>query len=429
MNSTTTPTRSSRKRFAKRAVAGAVFALVAIAPLGLVAANASAATTAGTNIGNAAHLTGSTTGSLPSSLADDWYVVYPATLGGTVTVSVVNTTTTTACTVVYVMVRNTNAGSIGTASLAPNKTYSTPFQATGSDRYFVELTDGGCNPPAGQPVKYSLKLVSGGGGSILPVKAANAKAGTTIGSPSPALRGGKSYTGTIASGVTDAWYVLYKHAGTTAATIRLENTTVKGSASCTVLAGVLRNTDGGAVGSVSLSANTATTFSVAAASRYYLELTDGHCTAGGVTYRIEPQPKNQWDKAAKLSSAKLPAGSTLAAAGHLNGGVFYTGTIASATTQAFVEFDTNGKAPVVTASVQNMTVNQATCSVLAVTLLDSHGNTVGAATLSDNTGHEFAVNTTGRFTLKVTDGNCTPTGSYLPTVDVTVTPANGVTTG
>ena len=357
---------------------------------------------AGTNIGNAKELTGSASGSLTSSISDDWYVVYPPSLGGTVQVKVEDTTTDgcQSCQNLDFTFSDTNGTSVGSAGLVPNTSYDTPVSSPDSDRYFVEITTPGCTPPSGHPVTYKLTLESGGVGTAPSPKSGSAAAGTSIGDAWPPLQGDTSYKGTITNGIADDWYVLYKHADAQSASIRVENTTVKASTDCTNLYVALHDTDGTSVGSVGLSDNTAHTFTVANGGRYYLEINDNGCVDGGTTYRIEPEPKGEWDNPAKLPEASLPTGPSLSkAGGPLKGGVMYTDSIPTSGTQLWAKFDPNGKVPHVTASVQNTTNNQSNCQQVYASLDNARGTSVGSVGLSANTGHEFTVDTKGPFYL------------------------------
>jgi hypothetical protein len=385
-----------------------------------------AAGAAGKDIGSSAPLTGSASGALASQLADDWYVVYPATLGGPVTVKVENTTSpTVACNGVNVWFRNTDGLQLAGVGVEPGLPYAAPVSQALSDRYFVELQTTGCDPTS--PVTYTLTLQAGGGGTAPMPASGTTAVGTNIGDPWPPLQGGKSYKGTLASGTSDDWYVLYKQDDGKSATVRVENTTVKDSTPCSSASVYLRDTDGLLLSGLGLSDNTAHTFTVTTAGRYYLELTAAGCAQGGTTYRIEPEAAGQWNKPAPYAKQSLPSGATRDdAGGPLLGGITYAGSISNAQMHLWSEIDVNGKAPVVTISVQNTTVNTRPCSSLAVVLRDSNGYQLSGLGLSDNTGYEFRISVAGRFYLDITDASCDPEGGAPVTVGVTITPAYGV---
>lgn len=413
----------SSKRLIARALLSAVAALTVAA--GTAAQPAGATTTAGTNIGNATHLTSTGSGALATHLSDDWWVVYPATPGGAVQVRVTNTGGgSSGCTAVVAYFRDTNGSQLAGVPLVPNTSYNTPFSAASSDRYFVELRLQSCDPT--KAVHYALKLQSGGGGTAPNPVASSATAKGSISAAWPPLQGAHSYRGSVASDVAEEWYVLYKHASTTPGTIRVENTTVNGSTPCPSVVAYLRDTDGSQLHATPLADNTAVTFTVSNAGRYYLELTDQSCTAGGPTYRIEPEPQAQWDNPAKLPSQALPVGHTLATAGGpLAGGIVYSATLRNANVQDWSFFKPKGTVAV-SVSVQNTTTNTGTCTSIVAYLTDAHGNQVSAAPLADNTGHEFVESTASRFYLHVNDQGCNPTTSVLPKFTVTITPKNGV---
>ncbi len=405
-------------------------AVVLCLGLSLAAATAlpAGAVGAGTNIANAKQLTASASGSLASMVADDWYVVYPATSGGVIQVKATNTTAgSPTCSALEVAVRDSSGTMLAGTGQGPNTSFSSPVSKVGSDRYFIELKTANCNPQAGHAVTYSLQLQAGGGG-VAPAPVAGAvAAGASIGSAWPPLQGASSYTGTLASSLTDAWYVLDKHSSTSPATIRVENTTVVGSTTCVAMSVALRNTDGNMVSGSGLNDNTAVTLTVVNPGRYYLELTDEGCAAGGTTYRIEPEPAAGWDHPAQLPTKSMPVGATLAkAGGPLAGGVIYTSSIASSTTNAWVDLNDNGSAPQVTVSVQNTTTNLSTCAALSAIVTNASGTTITGLGLNRNTGHEFILSARGRYYLHFTDESCNPGSSPATSFTVTITPATGV---
>jgi len=285
---------------------------VAVAAVMAVAAPADAATSsAGTSIGNATQLTGAASGSLSSSIADNWYVVYPSKADGTVDISVKNTTSeNAACTTVYTETYNVNGrnGVIdGYAGHGPGT--SSAYTLTDSTQYYIELNTNGCSPAAGKAVTYSLKVVSGGGGTAPNPASGTADPGTSIGTVGAPLLGHTIYADSIPASTTDAWYVLYKAAGTAAATVRIVNTTVSGSSGCSAVYTEIYDSDGraGVVdGYAGLGDNSAATYSFTTAGQYYIELNLNGCSPGstkGPTYSIEPEPAAQWTAARSGASA------------------------------------------------------------------------------------------------------------------------------
>jgi hypothetical protein len=156
--------------------------------------------------------------------------------------------------------------------------------------------------------------------------------------------------------------------------------------------------------------------------RYYLEITNGGCPAGGATYRIEPEPAGEWANPPKPSSAALPTGPGKGTAGGpVSGGFSFSASFkAGATSWSF--FAANGSATV-TASVQNTTRSQSNC-VINVALMKGDGSTVGTGSVGTDSGLEFSVSTAGDYFLKLSVPlGCSARGA---TAGVSLTPAGGV---
>lgn len=290
------------------------------------------ASSAGTNIGNAGVLTSAAkgTGAIVSS-SDDWWVIYPGTVGGTVAVKVADNAPTASGCAIYAYLE----GSDGTdqrlqgAPVGAGSSVKLIGSASGSDRYFVEVTaDSNC--ANSQP--YALTLVSGGGGTPPDPAAGSAPAGTSIADAWPPLKGHTLYAGALGSPRTGDWYVLYKKPDTALATIRVVNTGPNCALSFTLLDtygedGVLQN--------VNVGGNAAATFTVAAQEpqdphgRYFVTVTSDGCAAGG-PYSIEPEPSTQWESPAKIPSGHVPAGASGQKAWPpLHGHVFYREALSS----------------------------------------------------------------------------------------------------
>ena len=408
-------------------IGGAVALVLGVLPM--AGAQAAGEAVAGMDIGNAAQLTGSTSGSLASSTSDDWWVVYPASAGGAVAVTVkVTTASSSSCDGLVATLYATNGTSqaVSDANLSRGDSQEISGSRVASDRYFVEVKVRSCEPPA--PVTYTLTLNSGGGGTAPSPASGSIAAGTSIGDAWPPLQGKTSYTGTVASGTEEDWYVLYKQPGTSPASVRVENTTVAGSTSCTGLSVNLDAADGGGdvVSGATLNDNSAVTMTVTGTGspdylgRYYLEIQDGNCPSGGTTYRIEPEPSTGWANPAKPASEPLPSGADRkAAGGPLSGGVTYDAALANGTTQDWVFLVATGSTPL-TVSVQNTTSNQDNCQGESVTLLDSDG-TVSGADLGDDDEAELVADTAQTFYLEITVADDCPPDSPL-TATVTLTP-------
>jgi len=397
---------------------------------------------AGTSIGGAwPPLQGETsyTGTIASSSADDWYVLYKKPDSNAATVRVEDTTVagSTNCIDLSVSLDGTNGtGQVESgANLADNSafTFSVPGQNSSDTAglYYLEFTSS-CSAGG---ISYRIEPEPGAEW-LNPAKlpAGQASPGHSIGAAWPPLQGGTTYDGTVSSDVEENWYVLYKKPGTSAASVRVENTTVAGTTSCPVAYVTLYGSDGGSyvAGGATLSDNSAATISVPSAgspdylNRYYLEVQDTACPTAGATYRIEPEPSGGWANPAKLASDKLPAGADKkAAGGPLTGEVTYDGTLDNGTSQDWVFLYASGSTPL-TISVQNTTDNQDNCLQESVSLLDSDG-TVSGAELGDDDGAELTADTAQIYYLEISvDGDCPPD---MPlTTTVTLTPAKGVCT-
>jgi hypothetical protein len=388
---------------------------------------------AGTNVGNAGQLTGTSSGSLPSGAADDWWVIYPAVLGATVNVGVTNTTTASAsCTGLSATLYGSNGASDSLDAVGVNEGSS--YQLTGSepasDRYFVQVTIwGNCNPPLAVSVTYTLTLGSGGGGTPPNPATGSIRAGSSIGSAWPPLQGHTAYTGTVSSGSSDLWYSLYKKPDTNPATIRIENTTVAGSTTCNDLFVTIDASGGSSetVNGANVIDNGAFTFSVPANAStdptglYYIELTDGSCTPGGTTYSIEPEPSGEFNNPARVPAGSITAGDSIASATPpLQGHATYTGTVSSGSSDLWYSLYKKPDTNPATIRIENTTVaGSTTCNDLFVTIDAAGGRseTVDGANVIDNGAFTFSVpanastDPTGLYYIELGDGSCTPGGT------------------
>ncbi len=276
-----------------------VFILVicAAATSGWLCFNALAAAGPGTDIGDAEVLTGSASNTLQSAVQDDWYVIYPSSPAAEVTVQIMDTSASMLDCNIYATLTDTNgegqfnqtlnAGQEGTlSSTAP------------SDRYFVHVTINGCSPING-PSSYQLQLTAGGGGTPPSPASGSVSPGTSMRNAGGPLLGHTSYTGRLPSVASDDWYVLYKHADTNQATVRIEDTSPFG-AGCGNVYAQLTSASSGDSQFAHLGNNQAQTLAVVAPGPYYLELHDNGCNPGSMppaTYRVEPEPAGEWDAA------------------------------------------------------------------------------------------------------------------------------------
>lgn len=398
--------------------------------IGPAAAHFLGSGSAGMNIGKAGQLTGSATGSLASSASDDWWVVYPATHGDEVAVNVKNTTSAShPCSSLTASLDATGGASdaLTGATLAGEASRELSGSSTGSDRYFVEVQVANCEPASGEPVTYTLTLDSGGGGTAPSPAAGAITAGTSIGTAWPPLQGKTSYTGTIASGSSDDWYVLYKKPDTNPATIRVEDTTDAGTVTCANVTVSLDAADGsgGVISGATFGDNSARTLTVPArsgtdpAGLYYLEVNSPGCSDGGISYRIEPEPAAEWQKPARLPAGKATPGSSVGDAWPpLQGATTYDGTISSGSKENwYVLYKKPGTSPV-TVRVEDTTVAGTTsCPGLTASLDGADGavDNLSGATLGDNSAITLTIPTSGnpdylgRYFLEVRGAGC-PSG-------------------
>ncbi len=400
--------------------------------------------TPGPDIGKAGQLTGSGTGSLASSTSDDWWVIYPATPGGSVTVSVKNTAPASSCDTLTAALdaSNGSAAVVEGVTLARTDSHDLSGAIPASDRYFVEVKTASCQPPQGEPVTYSLTLASGGGGTATEPAAGSIHAGTSLGTAWPPLQGKTSYTGTVTSGSSDDWYVLYKKPDASPATVRVEDTTVAGTTTCATLSVSLDATDGSddVVSSANLADNAAETFPVPGRSAtdttglYYLEVKSPGCPSGGISYRIEPEKGAEWLNPAKLPTAKAPPGTSVGDAWPpLKGATTYDGTLDGGADQNwYILVRKPGTSPV-TVRVEDTTVADSTsCPGVSVSLdaADGSGSVVAGATLGDNNAVTLPIPASGtpdylgRYFLEIRAADC-PSGGA--TYRIEPEPATGWT--
>ncbi len=438
----------------RRSLTAAAFVAIFVAVALVIPATAYASTTptaaapdqaaqassgqAGSNLGNAQPITGTVSGSLASTAADDWWVIYPATLGGAVAIQANNTSgASSVCSGLFVSLDASGGSnsSITNTDLSASRSTQLAGSRSNSDRYFVEvMASGGCNPPAGQPATYTLTLQTGGGGTPPTPATGSIAAGTSIGSAWPPLQGHTSYTGTIASGSSDEWYSLYKNPDTNPATIRIENTTTANTAPCAELFVSLDSNNGSSasITNSDLPDNSAITLPVPAevstdpSGLYSIELTDVGCPAGGTTYRIEPEPATEWNNPPKVPDGSVAAGTSIGnATPPLQGHTSYTGTIASGTTEDWYSLYKNPDTNPATIRIENTTTaNTAPCSELFVSLDSNNGSSASITNsdLSDNSAitlpvpAEVSTNPSGLYYIELTDVGC-PAGGTTYQID------------
>ena len=402
----------------------AVFALVAAGAAGLIAiAQAPAlAAGAGTNIGNAAVLASSASGSLTSTAEDDWWVIYPASAGGTVSIDVSDTTPATAsCQDVAYWIDSTNGSGQVLASgvLAANSSQSKLASQPGSDRYYVELRTYACSSLS-QADTYSLQVVSGGGGTPPTTSVGTTGAGSSTGDVNAALLGATVYTGTVATTSNQYWYQLYKPSASGTATVRFEDTTSSGSAACTDVAVEVTDADGNILDSTALPDNSAVTYSVTNPGLYYVMVWAYGCSGtDGATYSIEPEPGSAWGPAPSPAHGTTAPGSSI---GHVNaalrGDTVYSGTVVTSANQYWYQLYKPSAKGTATVRFADTTVYDATpCSDVAVQVTDADGNILDSTALSGNTAISYSVTNPGLYYVMVWAYGCSGSDGATYTIE------------
>lgn len=408
---------------------------------GAAPAPADGAIAAGASIGDAwPPLQGKTSyaGTLASDSVQAWYVLYKKPDGNAATVRIEDTTIagTVSCADVTVSLDAADGSSevVSGANLGDNAaaTLSVPGQ-TGSDPtglYYLEVSSPEC-PDGGLSYRVEPEP-SAEWQDPAKIPAGQATPGSSVGNAWPPLQGATSYNGTITSGTDENWYVLYKKPGTSPASVRVLDTTVAGSTSCTGVNATLDAADGpdDTVSGATLGDNSAFTMPITSSGspdyqgRYYLEVQADNCPTGGATYRIEPDPATGWVSVPKPTSEPLPSGADKkAAGGPLTGGVSYDAALANAGTQDWSFFAASGSTPL-TISVQDTTSSSDNCQEEDVTLSDASG-VVSGATLGDDDGAELVVDSAKTFYLEISVADDCPPDTPLKAV-VTLTPPKGV---
>src|ERR1022692_4320396 len=394
-----------------RVIIRSTAALLIFGAVPLAHAAGPAAATAGTNIGNAAQLTTSATGTITSG-SDDWRVIYPQTPGEKVTVTIQNNGSPSCA--IEAKLDSTNGAdeNLVAAEIQPGASGQLQRSAFGSDRYYVEVEPFDCSSSA----PYKITLNAGGGGKPPDPAHGSIAAGTSIGDAWPPLQGHTTYPATLANQDSGDWYVLYKKPGTALASIRVQDATVAGPGSCAI-AVTLYNTDGanGPISGHDIQVNGSATFSVPGSEtidpqgRYFLQVQGFDCGTGGADYTIEPEPAAQWASPARPASRLLPGGPRKAAAGGpLVGSVHYRGSLVTATSRQWTYFQVNGLTPV-TVHAEDTTLGGDSCEAITVTLQNAKGSTVDAAQLGDNGASSMRVARAGTYLLRLTVAEeCSP---------------------
>ena len=201
-----------------------------------------------------------------------------------------------------------------------------------------------------------------------------------------------------------------------------------GSTTCSSVIVTLDANDGteSALQSADLADNSAFTFSVPAEAasdplgRYYLEVTDGGCIAGGPGYRIEPEPSTEWENPSAAPTGSVTADTSIGdASPPLQGNTSYPGTITSGTTDDWYELYKKPDTDPATIRIEDTTVEGSTTCPSTIATLDANDGTESAiqsADLADNSAVTFAVpanaatDPSGLYYLEISNGDCVEDG-------------------
>jgi hypothetical protein len=391
---------------------------VAVASCGLMAAglvgiggSAALAATAGTNIGNAAVLAASANGSLGSTSQDDWWVIYPATSGGTVKLKIADTTSASApCTDVAFTIDGADGGNarLDSVELGPKSSQDESIAQPGSAFYYVEVDTDACGSVT-QPITYSLEILSGGGGKVPAVTVGKTAAGSSIGNVGAALAGATVYSGTVVTTANQYWYQLYKPSSKGTGTVRLTDTTVAGSAPCSDVYMTLTDSDGNTLDGDELGDNSAVSFAVSNPGLYYVEVSADACGGSdGATYSVEPNPPSVFAGAPGFKAGKTAGGGSIGKVGPaLAGDTVYRGTVVTTSNEYWYQLYKPSSKGTGTVRVADTTVaGSSPCSDVYVTLTDSDGNTLDGDELGDDTAVVDSVLNAGLYYVEVSADAC-----------------------
>ncbi len=226
-----------------------------------------------------------------------WYQL-DKTGATTATVRVEDTTVngSTNCTSLVVDLDNANGadGNVSQTILGDNGAVNLPVTTAGL--YYIELSGNGCSPTTA--TTHSIEPENSAAWTTpSPPATGTTKAGASMATVGPPLLGDTLYKGTPATSTGEAWYQVHKK-GNTTATVRVEDTTVNGSASCTSLVADLDNGSGTVLSQTILGDNGAVNVPVTTAGLYYIELSGNGCSPTSATaYSIEPVNSAAWTAA------------------------------------------------------------------------------------------------------------------------------------
>jgi hypothetical protein len=390
----------------------------------------------GTNIGNAQELSGSASGSLPTAQSDDWYVVYPASPAEKLTISVTNMTRERGPCQYLVGGLSNSEGMIRAEDLPIAESETHNFTESGSDRYFVELGDQGCDPGTHEAVHYKVQVTSGSLGSSLKGTSVQAAPGGSIGEAGEPLTGHVAYEGSI-SGSSNQWLVFDVRGASPHATVRVENTTVRND-SCQYLNLSATNTVGSVITGtdVPVEEDSAYTFTVNEAGRYFIHLANNlpeACTpptGGPSTYQLQIDPASSLEQPPNPPRQPIQGGaSKSSAAGPLGSGVDYYSTIGPSPGDYYYSVDVARPGPE-RFDVENIAPSSTRCQWIYVYLYGPQGNVISVVPIDEDTGYTFTVSEVGTYYLSITDDGCEKLEGGPPTLaQISISPAEGSGSG
>jgi hypothetical protein len=390
-------------------------------------APAAAAGSAGTSVGNAGVVIGKVTGAITSGSQNDWWVVYPKKATEPIKLKLTNTTRAgSGCLTVGYEVFNetgTNGPIDGPGPISDGKTLS--YQLSGSSNYYILVNSaGGCSPPSGQPLTYSLDVGSGAG-SAPHVPGGKRAPGRSIGSVSTPLSGDTLYTGSVVGAVTDDWYVFYKTRNTNVLTVRLANTTVQGSTNCPSIGYEIDAAEGtGQIvyGPTTIGDNAIVYDQLTQPGEYYILVNSaGNCAPSptGPKFSIELEPKSEVTGGPTPSPAVVRAKPSLSmgtARSPLRGDTVYNGTVPTGTINDWYQLDKIKATGLATVRLADTTVRgSSSCSTIGYEVENASGSPIdGPASLPDNAAVAFSFTTAAKYYLLVNSaGGCSPSPAGL----------------
>jgi hypothetical protein len=401
--------------------------------------SAAGAVKVGNSIGTVgAPLQGNTVyrGKVATTSTDAWYHLYKAGRG-TASIHFADTSGGAApCPEIAINLDDAD-GSNGNVDFGTlNANGSTSFLVTAPGQYYIEITTWGC-PTGNAGGSYSIKPkgTSAWTKGPVPPTPGTIKAGISIGQPSAPLQGHTLYTGRVANTSTDAWYQLYK-TGNGTATLRFEDTTVSGSATCPDIGVNVDNADGtnGNVDFTTPGDNGAATIILTAPGQYYIEITSWGCPTGnaGATYSIEPEPSTRFSNGpTPPTPGTIKAGVSIGQpSAPLRGHTLYTGTVANTSTDAWYQLYKTGTGTATIRFKDTTISGSATCPDVGINVDNASGTSgnVDFTTPGDNGAATINLTAPGQYYIEITTWGC-PTGNAGATYSIEPEPSSRFSNG